>query len=178
MEKELVKIEIYWKRFLKKHDTFDFEKNAENLLAQIGADKKLSGKKYFDKSKVDKIKKVYERTILFMPLLINEETGGVSASLEIDEQRDKCGKYAYCWIRDAVLMYCSLQYLNFGDNIERFYDYFLKVTQSSNGMWFIQMENWLLAGDIKLMKLQFLYLEFIHIINIKKRKKERKIQLF
>ena len=32
-------------------------------------------------------------------------------------------------------MYCSLQYLNFGDNIERFYDYFLKVTQSSNGMW-------------------------------------------
>ena len=160
MEKELVKIENYWKRFLKKHDTFDFEKNAENLLAQIGADKKLfdkslveqklSGKKlldkslveqklsvqkYFDKSKVDKIRKVYERTILFMPLLINEETGGVSASLEIDEQRDKCGKYAYCWIRDAVLMYCSLQYLNFGDNIERFYDYFLKVTQSSNGMW-------------------------------------------
>ena len=76
VEKELVKIEIYWKRFLKKHDTFDFEKNAENLLAQIGADKKLSGKKYFDKSKVDKIRKVYERTILFMPLLINEETGG------------------------------------------------------------------------------------------------------
>ena len=145
VEKELVKIENYWKRFLKKHDTFDFEKNAENLLGQIGADKKLfdkslaeqklPGQKYFDKSKVDKIKKVYERTILFMPLLINEETGGVSASLEIDEQRDKCGKYAYCWIRDAVLMYCSLQYLNFGDNIERFYDYFLKVTQSSNGMW-------------------------------------------
>ena len=104
MEKELAKIENYWKRFLKKHDTFDFDKNAENLWGQIGADKKLfdkslaeqklSGQKlfdkslteqkllvqrYFDKSKVDKIKKVYERTILFMPLLINEETGGVSA---------------------------------------------------------------------------------------------------
>ena len=32
-------------------------------------------------------------------------------------------------------MYYSLQNVNFDENIERFYDYFLKVTQSSNGMW-------------------------------------------
>ena len=120
VEKELTKIENYWKRVLKKHDTIDLKK-----FENYG----------FDEKKIEKIRKIYERTILFMPLLINEETGGISASLEIDEERDKSGKYAYCWIRDAALVYASLQHLNFDDNIERFYDYFLKNTQSPNGMW-------------------------------------------
>ena len=146
VEKELVKIKNYWNRFFKKHDTIDFAKIEGKLLEQKGEEKKLANnkdllekkltkQKYFDKRAIDTMKKIYERTILFMPLLINEETGGASASLEIDEQRDKSGKYAYCWIRDTVLMYYYFQNLNFDENIERFYDYFLKITQSSNGMW-------------------------------------------
>ena len=68
-DKEIEKIEEYWKKFVEKHDKY----------------KILSRRKYSPK-----FKEIYKRTILFMDLLINHETGGVAASLEVDEERDKC----------------------------------------------------------------------------------------
>ena len=114
-EKEIQKVESYWKKFLAKHDTIKL--NSEN------------------NSLYEKEQKVYKRTILYMPFLINEKTGGISASLEVDEERDKSGRYSYCWIRDAVLIYDALDELNFNEYSKKFYDNFLKNTQNKNGMW-------------------------------------------
>ena len=115
INKEINKVESYWKRFLDKHDTYK--------IKQDGSDYKKN------------LAKIYNRTILYMPFLINEKTGGVCASLEVDEEKDKCGKYAYCWPRDAVMMYDALDNLNFDDCSKKFYTQFLKITQSITGMW-------------------------------------------
>ena len=52
----------------------------------------------------NKIEKIYNRTILLYPLLTNETTGGIQAAVEVDEKLDKCGRYAYCWTRDAAFI--------------------------------------------------------------------------
>ena len=77
----------------------------------------------------------YKRTILLFPLLMNQETGGISAAIEVDENITKCGKYAYCWPRDAVFITKALDILNMTKETEKFYKIFCKNTQSKNGMW-------------------------------------------
>ena len=48
------------------------------------------------KSEYDrKIHNIYTRTILLFPLIVNEKTGGISAAIEVDEDRTKCGRYSY-----------------------------------------------------------------------------------
>ena len=115
INKELTKIKNSWKRFLDEHDTLKIKSDGSNFQNQI--------------------LKIYKRTILYMPLLMNLKTGGITASLEVDEERDNCGRYAYCWPRDTALIYQSMNKLNFDDNCKKFYEVFLKKTQSSNGMW-------------------------------------------
>ena len=78
---------------------------------------------------------IYNRTILLFPLLQNEETGGMAAAIEVDENREKCGRYSYCWPRDAIFMTKALDYLNMTKETEKFYNNFCKKTQSNNGMW-------------------------------------------
>ena len=50
------------------------------------------------------MRKIYIRSILLFPLLTNKETGGISAAVEVDENREKGGRYSYCWPRDAVFI--------------------------------------------------------------------------
>ncbi len=57
------------------------------------------------------------------------------ASPEIDENFTKCGRYAYCWTRDAVFMTKALDILKMEKETEKFYKVFCKKTQSKNGMW-------------------------------------------
>ena len=78
---------------------------------------------------------IYKRSILLFPLLANQETGGIIASPEIDENFTKCGRYAYCWPRDAVFVTRALDILNMTKETEKFYKVFCKNTQSENGMW-------------------------------------------
>ena len=113
--KEIEKVNKYWQKYVDAHDTLKL---------------KNDGTEY-----TNKLIQIYKRTILFMPLLMNEKTGGISASLEIDEEQDKCGKYAYCWPRDAVMMYDALDHIGFEDMTKKMYEIFLKKTQSKNGMW-------------------------------------------
>lgn len=115
INKEIEKSCKYWNKHLESHDTLKL---------------KSDGSKY-----MDKLVDIYHRTILFMPLLINEKTGGISASLEVDENRDKCGRYSYCWPRDAIMMYNNLDHIGFDTATEKLYEVFLKKTQSKNGMW-------------------------------------------
>lgn len=115
IQKEIEKVEKYWRKFVTDHDTLKLKSDGSDYI--------------------DKIIKIYKRTILLMPLLINEKTGGISASLEVDEERDKSGRYAYCWPRDAVLVYKALDFIGFDGMTKKFYENFLKKTQSKNGMW-------------------------------------------
>ena len=55
--------------------------------------------------------------------------------MEVDEQRQKSGRYAYCWPRDAVYITKALDILKMEDVTTKFYCNFCKNTQSSNGMW-------------------------------------------
>ena len=115
IDKELEKIKNNWEKFLEEHDTLKLKSDGSKLQ--------------------DEILKIYKRTILYLPLLMNTKTGGITASLEVDEDRDKSGRYSYCWPRDAALIYNSINKLNFDDNCKKFYEVFLKKTQSENGMW-------------------------------------------
>ncbi len=114
-DKEIEKIQKYWEDYLEEHDTLKLKKDGTEYK--------------------NKLINIYKRTILFMPLLINEKTGGIAATLEVDEERDQSGRYSYCWPRDAVMIYSNLDHLNFGDVTKKFYEKFLTDTQSKNGMW-------------------------------------------
>lgn len=103
----------YWKKFLKEHDELDVLKKDINA----------------------KIKKIYSRSILLFPILINEESGGISAGIEVDEGKTKCGRYSYCWTRDAVFITKALDIVGMEKDTEKFYSEFCKKTQSKNGMW-------------------------------------------
>lgn len=105
----------YWRKYLKKHDglNLDLTTNMRNI----------------------KIMEIYNRTILLFPLLTNSETGGVSAAIETDEKLTKCGRYTYCWPRDAVFIANAMDILQMQKEVEKFYKVFCKNTQARDGMW-------------------------------------------
>ncbi len=113
-EKEYINTKKYWNKYVKDHTKIE-----------------LNGTTEQDK----KIRKIYNRTILLYPLLINETTGGISAGVEIDENLTQCGRYSYCWPRDAVFVTKALDILGMEKETERFYKNFCKNTQSKSGMW-------------------------------------------
>lgn len=113
--KEQALVGAYWEKYLKKHDTFKFAA-PRNLYEE-------------------KLQQIYQRTILLFPLLVNSETGGISAAVEIDEERTKCGRYSYCWTRDAVFITKAMDILGMKKETEKFYKTFCKMTQSADGKW-------------------------------------------
>ena len=115
LDVEEIKIEVskYWKKFLKEHDILEVNKKQIN----------------------SKIKKIYNRSILLFPLLINKNTGGISAGIEVDEDKTKCGRYSYCWPRDAAFITKAFDIVGMQNISEQFYSQFCKMTQSENGMW-------------------------------------------
>lgn len=115
LNKQLSDTKKYWKNYLKKHDTLEL-KEPKN-------------------EKENKIQKIYKRSILLFPLLYNSETGGISAGAEIDEERNKCGGYSYCWPRDAIFITKAMYELGMDKEVEKFYKGFCQMTQSKNGMW-------------------------------------------
>ncbi len=115
IEKEEQNVEKYWNKYVKEH-----------LSIPLLPDTTLYNKK---------INKIYQRSILLFPLLINAETGGISAAVEVDEERSECGRYSYCWPRDAVFVTKALDAIKMTKEAEKFYKVFCKETQSKNGMW-------------------------------------------
>lgn len=112
---ELSNTKKYWRKYLKAHDGLNLDLT--------------------DTMRNKKITQIYERTILLFPLLTNSETGGISAAIEVDEKLTKCGRYTYCWPRDAVFITSAMDDLNMQKEVEKFYKVFCKNTQSRNGMW-------------------------------------------
>ena len=115
VKKEEQSVEKYWKKYVKDHLGIELKKEPN------GMEKKFN--------------QIYKRSILLFPLLINQETGGISAAVEIDEEMTKCGRYSYCWPRDAVFITRALDSLKMTKETEKFYKVFCKETQSKNGMW-------------------------------------------
>lgn len=115
LNKEYVNTKTYWRKYVKTHNGLNL-KEAQN-------------------SYEDRIYEIYKRSILLFPLLTNSETGGIIASPEIDENFTKCGRYAYCWPRDAVFMTKAMDIVKMEKETEKFYKNFCKKTQSKNGMW-------------------------------------------
>ena len=113
--KEYNSTKNYWRKYVKEHNGLNI-KEPKN-------------------SYEEKISEIYKRSILLFPLLTNQETGGVIASPEIDENFTKSGRYAYCWPRDAVFITRALDILKMEKETEKFYKIFCKKTQSKNGMW-------------------------------------------
>lgn len=103
----------YWKKFVEEHDELDI------LNSKVE----------------DKIKEIYIRTILLYPLLQNSETGGISAGIEIDEYKTKCGRYSYCWPRDALFITKCQDIIGMENESTKFYSNFCKMTQSQDGKW-------------------------------------------
>lgn len=110
LEKETIE---YWNNFVKNHDILNINK----------------------KNIDEKIKKIYIRSILLFSLLINEKTGGISAGIEVDENKTKCGRYSYCWPRDAGFITEAFDIVGMKEYSEKFYSEFCKNTQYENGMW-------------------------------------------
>lgn len=115
LNKEYNNTKAYWRKYVKEHNGLNL-KEPEN-------------------SYEERIYEIYRRSILLFPLLTNPETGGVIASPEIDEDFTKCGRYNYCWPRDAVFITKAMDILKMEKETEKFYKVFCKKTQSKNGMW-------------------------------------------
>ncbi|MBQ7882251.1 MAG: hypothetical protein IJ312_06025 [Treponema sp.] len=115
IQKEYSQAKTYWRKYVKEHDGL-----------KIGEPKS---------EYEEKILEIYRRSILLFPLLTNQTTGGIIAAPEVDEGLEHCGRYCYCWPRDAVFITRALDILNMNKEAEKFYSVFCKNTQSKNGMW-------------------------------------------
>jgi len=93
-KKELEKTKKYWEKYVKDHDTIKLTNSNSEYM--------------------NRLKNIYKRTILLYPLLTNNQTGGISAAVEIDENRIKCGRYSYCWPRDRNIYYKCLRHFKNG----------------------------------------------------------------
>lgn len=113
-EKEYINTKAYWRKYVKNHNGLKIKES--------------------DNSYEERIYEIYKRSILLFPLLTNPETGAIIASPEIDEDFTKCGRYAYCWPRDAVFITKAMDILKMDKETERFYKVFCKKVQSKNGM--------------------------------------------
>ena len=115
LNKEYTNVKSYWRKYVKEHNGLNL-KDPEN-------------------SYEEKIHDIYRRSILLFPLLTNQTTGGIIAAPEVDEGLTQCGRYAYCWPRDAVFITKALDILKMTKETEKFYNNFCRMTQSKNGMW-------------------------------------------
>lgn len=110
----------------------ELESTKKYWVKQVKENDKLG----INKSNIDKqIKDIYNRSILLFNLLYNDETGGISAAMEVDEYKTKCGRYGFCWTRDAVFICKAFDILGMKNEVNKFYNVFCKKTQNKNGMW-------------------------------------------
>ncbi|MGI6777769.1 MAG: glycoside hydrolase family 15 protein [Acetivibrionales bacterium] len=114
------KTKLYWNGFLK---------NAKYI-------KELERIESSDNMDIDKtvIINLYKRSLLLFKLMWNKNTGGLLASPEIDEHFTRCGRYAYCWGRDAAFITGALDKCGLTQEVDKFYDWAVK-TQDEDGSW-------------------------------------------
>ena len=99
---------VYWKEYLEKTTQL---KSGNTLLDEL-----------------------YKRSLLVFRLMYNKKSGGLMAAPEIDEYFTKCGKYAYCWGRDAAFITGALDIGGLNESVTNFYKWATEV-QDEDGSW-------------------------------------------
>lgn len=82
----------------------------------------------------EKEKEIILRTAFMFQLLADKNTGGVIASPDVDETFSKCGRYGYCWPRDALFIMKAFAILGMHESVEKFYTIWAKKAQLDNGL--------------------------------------------
>ena len=82
----------------------------------------------------EEIRELYERSVLTMKLMADEQTGSIIAAPEIDESFSRCGGYAFCWGRDAAFITGALDKAGLSGLSTRFYEWTL-TAQDRDGAW-------------------------------------------
>ncbi len=82
----------------------------------------------------NEIDELYKRSLLVFALMTNKRTGALLAAPEIDEEFTRCGRYAYCWGRDAAFIASALDKCGLYGDVERFYRWSAKI-QDEDGSW-------------------------------------------
>ena len=80
------------------------------------------------------LRNLYSRSLLVFKLMSDGSTGGLLAAPEVDENFTKCGRYAYCWGRDAAFITEAMDSAGMYREVENFYDWAVKV-QDAEGYW-------------------------------------------
>ncbi|NTV90275.1 MAG: glycoside hydrolase [Clostridiales bacterium] len=78
--------------------------------------------------------RLYRRSVLLFSLMSDKHSGGLLASPEIDEEYTKCGRYAYCWGRDAAFITEALDACGLTGDVGRFYKWAADI-QDEEGSW-------------------------------------------
>lgn len=85
-------------------------------------------------TKRDDIQSLYKRSLLVFKLMSDDISGGLLAAPEIDEDFTKCGRYAYCWGRDAAFITEALDKCGLTEVVDKFYEWAIEV-QDEEGSW-------------------------------------------
>lgn len=83
---------------------------------------------------ITELDELYKRTILVFKLM-SDETGGIIAAPEFDEESSRTGRYGFCWLRDAAFITTAMDRIGLVDLSKKFYQWAVKV-QDSSGTWF------------------------------------------
>ena len=82
----------------------------------------------------EEIDELYKRSLLVFKLMSDDKTGGLLAAPEVDEEFTRCGRYAYCWGRDAAFITNALDKCGLSGTVDKFYRWAVK-TQDDDGSW-------------------------------------------
>lgn len=86
---------------------------------------------------------LYKRTVLAFKLM-SDETGGIIAAPEFDEESSRTGRYGFCWLRDAAFITTAMDRIGLTDLSGKFYKWAQKV-QDSSGAW---LQRYYMDGNI------------------------------
>ncbi len=88
--------------------------------------------------------RIYERTLLVFKLMQDGTSGGLMAAPEVDEELTSCGRYAYCWGRDAAFISEALDRCGMHQEVENFFRFSAKI-QEEDGSW---LQRYCLDGNL------------------------------
>lgn len=121
-----------------------FEKTREHWIMWLSKKKvlKMPGLEGYNNLRQE-LFNAYNRSLLTLYLLNDQEYGSFVAAPEFDSSFEKCGGYGFCWNRDSSEVVLALKHSGYPLYCEKFFRWCLR-TQLSDGSWF---QRYWLDGD-------------------------------
>jgi len=82
----------------------------------------------------DEAVELYKKSLMVFKLMQNQRTGGLLAAPEADEHFTRCGRYGYCWGRDAAFITGAMDRCGMTEEVDKFFEWALKA-QDPDGFW-------------------------------------------